>query len=40
MGLRPPIANRPLDKGLDAAQANGWMAVGMKNDWSRVFAFE
>jgi hypothetical protein len=29
-----------LDKGLDAAQANGWTVVSMKDDWKKVFAFE
>ena len=29
-----------LDKALDAAQANGWVVVDMKQDWKRVFAFE
>jgi phosphoserine phosphatase len=29
-----------LDKALDAAQAEGWTVVDMKNDWKRVFAFE
>jgi phosphoglycolate phosphatase-like HAD superfamily hydrolase len=29
-----------LDKALDAAQAEGWTIVDMKNDWKRVFAFE
>jgi hypothetical protein len=25
---------------LDAAQAEGWTIVDMKNDWNRVFPFE
>jgi phosphoglycolate phosphatase-like HAD superfamily hydrolase len=29
-----------LDKALEAAQAEGWTVVDMKNDWKRVFAFE
>jgi len=29
-----------LDKGLDAAKDGGWTVVDMKNDWSKVFAFE
>jgi len=29
-----------LDKALDAAQAEGWAVVDMKNDWKRVFPFE
>ena len=29
-----------LDKALDAAQAEAWTVVDMKNDWKRVFAFE
>jgi phosphoglycolate phosphatase-like HAD superfamily hydrolase len=29
-----------LDKALDAAQAEGWTIVDMKNDWKRVFPFE
>lgn len=29
-----------LDKALDAAQAEGWTVVDMKNDWKRVFPFE
>ena len=29
-----------LDKALDAAQAEGWTIVDMKNDWKRVFSFE
>ena len=29
-----------LDKALDAAAANNWTVVDMKNDWKRVFAFE
>jgi phosphoglycolate phosphatase-like HAD superfamily hydrolase len=29
-----------LDKGLDAAQENGWTVVSMKEDWKKVFAFE
>jgi haloacid dehalogenase-like hydrolase len=28
-----------LDKALDAAAANGWTVVDMKNDWKRVFPF-
>lgn len=28
-----------LDKGLDAASANGWTVVSMKDDWKRVFNF-
>jgi phosphoglycolate phosphatase-like HAD superfamily hydrolase len=29
-----------LDQGLDAAKANGWTVVSMKNDWKSVFAPE
>ncbi|NJL08453.1 MAG: haloacid dehalogenase-like hydrolase [Methylacidiphilales bacterium] len=29
-----------LDKALDAAEANGWTVVDMKNDWNRVFKFD
>ena len=29
-----------LDKALDAAAANRWTVVDMKNDWKRIFAFE
>jgi phosphoglycolate phosphatase-like HAD superfamily hydrolase len=29
-----------LDKGLDAADANGWTVVSMKEDWKRVFGFQ
>lgn len=29
-----------LDKGLDAARAEGWTVADMKSDWKRVFAFE
>ncbi len=29
-----------LDKGLAEAEKNGWVVVDMKNDWSKVFAFE
>ncbi|GIQ73950.1 HAD family phosphatase [Bradyrhizobium sp. RD5-C2] len=29
-----------LDKGLDAASANGWTVVSMKDDWKRIFAFQ
>jgi PAS domain-containing protein len=29
-----------LDKALDAAQAEGWTVVDMKNDWKRVFSCE
>jgi phosphoglycolate phosphatase-like HAD superfamily hydrolase len=29
-----------LDKALDAAAANGWTVVDMKNDWNKVFAFQ
>jgi phosphoglycolate phosphatase-like HAD superfamily hydrolase len=29
-----------LDKALDAARAEGWTVVDMKNDWKRIFAFE
>ena len=29
-----------LDMALDAATANGWTVVNMKNDWKKVFAFE
>ena len=28
-----------LDRGLDEAQARGWLVVSMKHDWKRVFAF-
>jgi hypothetical protein len=26
-----------LDKGLDAAAANGWTVVSMKNDWKTIY---
>jgi hypothetical protein len=29
-----------LDKALDAASRNGWVVVGMKEDWKRVFSAE
>ena len=29
-----------LDVALDAAAANGWTVVDMKNDWKRIFPFE
>jgi len=29
-----------LDKGLDAARANGWTIVDMQQDWKVIFAFE
>jgi hypothetical protein len=29
-----------LDKGLDEANARGWIVVSMKEDWKRIFAFE
>jgi len=29
-----------LDKALDAASANGWIVVSMKDDWKRMFRFE
>ncbi|MFZ1198905.1 MAG: HAD family hydrolase [Desulfobacterales bacterium] len=29
-----------LDKGLDEAQAKGWIVVDMEKDWQRVFPFE
>jgi hypothetical protein len=29
-----------LDKALDAAMANGWTVVDMKNDWKRIFPFD
>jgi phosphoserine phosphatase len=29
-----------LDKALDAAAANGWSVVDMKNDWKRIFKFD
>lgn len=29
-----------LDKGLDAASANGWTIVSMKDDWRRIFGFQ
>lgn len=29
-----------LDKGLDEAEKRGWIAVSMKDDWNRLFAFE
>jgi phosphoglycolate phosphatase-like HAD superfamily hydrolase len=29
-----------LDKGLDAAGANGWTIVSMKDDWKRIFGFQ
>jgi hypothetical protein len=28
-----------LDKALDAAQAEGWTVVDMKNDWKKIFPF-
>jgi phosphoglycolate phosphatase-like HAD superfamily hydrolase len=28
-----------LDKALDAAQAEGWTVVDMKNDWAKIFPF-
>jgi phosphoglycolate phosphatase-like HAD superfamily hydrolase len=28
-----------LDKALDAAQAEGWTVVDMKNDWKKIFSF-
>jgi hypothetical protein len=28
-----------LDKALDAAPANGWTVVDMKNDWAKIFPF-
>ena len=28
-----------LDKALDAAAANKWTVVDMKNDWKRIFPF-
>jgi hypothetical protein len=28
-----------LDKALDAAAANKWVVIDMKNDWKRIFAF-
>jgi hypothetical protein len=29
-----------LDKALDAAGANGWVVVSMKDDWKRIFKFQ
>ncbi|MTV19032.1 MULTISPECIES: HAD family hydrolase [Bradyrhizobium] len=29
-----------LDKALDAANANGWIVVSMKDDWKRIFSFQ
>ena len=29
-----------LDLALDAAAANGWTLVDMKNDWKRIFRFD
>jgi hypothetical protein len=29
-----------LDKGLDAAAANGWVVANMKDDWKRIFKFQ
>jgi len=29
-----------LARGLDEAEARGWVVVDMKNDWAKVFAFE
>jgi len=29
-----------LDKALDAAPANGWIVVSIKNDWKKIFPFE
>ena len=29
-----------LDKALDAAEANGWTLVSMKEDWKRIFSFQ
>jgi len=29
-----------FDKGLDEAQAKGWIVVSMKSDWKKIFSFE
>jgi len=29
-----------LDRGLDEAEARGWIVVDMKNDWAKVFPFD
>jgi phosphoglycolate phosphatase-like HAD superfamily hydrolase len=29
-----------LERGLEAAKAQGWVLIDMKNDWKKVFAFE
>jgi hypothetical protein len=29
-----------LDRGLDEAEARGWLVVSMKDDWGRIFAHE
>ena len=29
-----------LDTALDAAAANEWTIVNMKNDWNRIFSFQ
>jgi phosphoglycolate phosphatase-like HAD superfamily hydrolase len=29
-----------LDKGLDAAAANGWIVASMKDDWKKIFKFQ
>jgi hypothetical protein len=29
-----------LDRGLDEAQARGWVVVSMKDDWNTIFAHE
>jgi phosphoglycolate phosphatase-like HAD superfamily hydrolase len=29
-----------LDKGLDAAKANGWTVASMKDDWNKIFKFQ
>lgn len=29
-----------FDRGLDEAQARGWVVVDMKNDWNTIFAYE
>jgi hypothetical protein len=33
-------AFREADVALDAAAANRWTVVDMKNDWKRIFPFE
>jgi hypothetical protein len=39
MGYDRKSAIGHLDKALDAAQAEGWTVVDMKNDWTTIFPF-